>query len=275
MSSLLDTVRAFGSGNLSPDGQKLALTVNAANDDIWIYNLVRGTLTRLTFGGGNNDFPIWSSDGKYILYQAEKGKAPNLFWKAWDGSGPEERLTSNVNAQLPFSFTPDGKAVAFGEGGDIWMLPMDGERKPQPFIQSSANKAGASFSPNGRWMAYNSDESGRNEVYVVPYPKRDGKWQISTGGGVTPLWSADGRELLYLNGSSLMKVDVSTQAGFDFSVPKKLCNLPSSVIACNLSPDSKRLVVLNGQKQQFTATQANVVLEWFREVKDKFAGAKN
>jgi Tol biopolymer transport system component len=275
MRPLLDTLRSYNGAFLSPDGEKLALGINAANDDIWIYQIKRGTLTRLTFAGGNNDFPIWSPDGKYIVYQAEKGKSPNIFRKAWDGSGAEERLTSNMNAQLPTSFTPDGKMLAFQQSGDIWILPLENDRKPQPFIQSPANEFGGTFSPDGRWMAYVSDESGKNEVYVVPFPKRDGKWQISTGGGYGPGWSHNGKELFYVNGSSLMSVSISSQSTFDYTVPRKVCAIPASIQISDISSDARQFVVLSSKTLQFTLPQVDVVLEWFRELKEKFAASKN
>lgn len=272
---LLDTLRSYNAAILSPDGEKLALGINAANDDIWIYQIKRGTLTRLTFAGGNNDFPVWSPDGRYIVYQAEKGKSPNIFRKAWDGSGAEERLTSNMNAQIPTSFTPDGKMMAMQQSGDLWILPFDNNRMPQPFLQSPANEFNSTFSPDGRWMAYVSDESGKNEVYVAPFPRRDGKWQISTGGGFGPLWSRNGKELFYVNGSSLMAVKVSSQSTFDYSVPKKLCDIPASIQIFDISADARQFVVLSAKTLQFTMPQVDVVLEWFQELKGKFAANKN
>ncbi|MBI1803793.1 MAG: serine/threonine-protein kinase [Ignavibacteriae bacterium] len=271
---LLDTLRSYFSASLSPDGQKVATAINAANDDIWVYHIVRGVLTRLTFGGGNNDFPIWSPDGKYVVYGAEKGKSLNIFRKPWDGSEAEERLTNEVNAQVPKSFTPDGKVLSFEQNGDIWILPLDNERKPWPFIQSPANDGGGYFSPDGRWMAYTSNESGKNEVYVVAFPKREGKWQISNGGGAGAVWSRNGKELFYTNGSSLMVVDVSAGSTFDFSVPRKLCDIPPSTNLQDISPDGQRFLALVSQSQQLTLPRLEVVLEWFEEVKQKFAGNK-
>jgi serine/threonine-protein kinase len=272
---LLDTLRSYNSAILSPDGEKLALGINAANDDIWIYQIKRGTLTRLTFAGGNNDIPVWSPDGKYVIYQSEKGKSPNIFRKAWDGSGVEERLTQSPDAQLPFSCTPDGKAVIFGQNSDIWMLPLENDRKPVPLLQSSAHEFGGIVSPDGRWMAYSSDESGKFEINVVPFPARDGKWQISTGGGANPIWSRDGKELFYVNGTSLMAVKVSSQATFDYSVPKKLCDIPSTVQVFDVSSDAQKFVVLSTKSLQFTLPQVEVVVEWFQELKGKFASNKN
>ena len=275
MSPLLDTMRSYYSASLSPDGGKLALDVQAANNDIWIYQTARGTLTRLTFGGGNNDFPIWSPDGRYVVYQAEKGRSPNIFRKPWDGSGSEERLTSDANAQTPTSFTPDGKMLAFTQNGDIWILPMEGDRKAWPLIQSPANENRGMFSPDGRLLAYSSDESGKNEVYVVPFPKHDSKWPVSTGGGTPAGWSRSGKELFYLNGTALMVVDVSYRGNFDFSVPRKLCDVPASATLFDVSPDGGRFVAGKGRAERFTADRLDVILEWFDELQQKFASGRN
>ena len=162
--TLLDSVRAYFSARLSPDGQKIATDINAANDDIWVYNIPRGTLTRLTFAGGNNNFPIWSSDGNSIVYAGEKGKYPNLYKRALDGSGTEEQLTTDSNTKVPVSMSPDGKYLSFEQNGDLWILPMEGDHKPFPLVQSPANEHGGIFSPDGRYVAYSSDQSGKSEV---------------------------------------------------------------------------------------------------------------
>lgn len=269
---LLETPRSYFSAVLSPDGQKLALSVYAANDDIWVYHIVRGTLTRLTFGGGNNGRPIWTPDGRHLVYFAEKGRAANIFRKPWDGSGVEERLTENSDAQIPNSVSPDGKMLAFTQGGDIWILPMDEEQKPRQFIQTQFSESQASFSPDGRWIAYRSDESGKNEVYVVSYPNREGKWQVSTGGGSNPMWSRSGKELFYVNVNKVMAVNVAAQATFSASVPKKLFEVRSSEFGpLDISPDGQRFILGVIRGQELTTTQLNVVLEWFKELQEEFS----
>jgi len=274
--ALLDKPRPYFNGTISPDGQKLALAINAANDDIWVYHISRGTLTRLTFGGGNNGFPIWTPDGKYVVYAAEKGKSPNLYRKQWDGSGAEERLTESDQNQTPTSFTPDGKHLSFIQNGDIWIFPFDGDRKPYSFIQSPADEAAASFSPDGRWIAYQSNESGKYEVFVTSFPKREGKWQVSSGGGGLVGWARNGKELFYVNGTSLMVVDVTLQPSFDFSTPKKVCEIPPSTSGpWDISPDGQKFMLIVSPTQQITTTKVNVVLEWFEELKEKFAVNKN
>jgi serine/threonine protein kinase len=276
MSTLLGNPRPYFSGTISPDGQKIALGINAANDDIWVYHLTRGTTTRLTFGGGNHGFPIWTPDGKHVIYSAEKGKSPNLYRKTWDGSGNEERLTQSDQAQQPVAVSPDGKHLSFVQNGDIWILPLNGEGKPFPFIQSPADEPFAAFSSDGRWVAYTSNESGKYEVFVTSFPKREGKWQVSSRGGFLVGWSRSGRELFYVSGASLMAVDVSLQPSFDFSTPRKLCDVPSSTSGPrDISSDGQKFLLIASPTQQITATRVNVVLEWFEELKEKFSGKEN
>ena len=281
VSTVLDKPRPYFLGSISPDGQKLAMEINAANDDIWVYHIPRGTLTRLTFGGGNNGYPIWTPDGKYVVHSAEKGGSPNLYRKQWDGGGSEERLTFSDQNQTPTSISPDGKRLAFLQNGDIWILPLEPEganndRKPFPFIKSSADEQLAFFSPDGRWMGYSSNESGKYEVFVTSFPNREGKWQVSSGGGFLIGWNRNGKELFYVNGTSLMVVDISLQPTFDFTTPKKVCEIPpSSSGPWDISPDGKRFMLVVSPTQQFTTTKVNVVLEWFEELKEKFAGKKN
>ena len=280
ISPLYDTLRGYNRSSLSPDGQKVATDISAANDDIWVCQIARGILTRLTFGGGNNNFPIWSPDGKYVIYNSEKGTSPNIFRKPWDGSGTEERLTSSSNAQIPVSFTPDGKMLSFNQNGDIWILPLDSssgknERKPWSFIQSSAEETGGRFSPDGRWMAYTSNGSGKNEVCVVAFPKREGQWQISNGGGIDPIWSRNGKELFYFNGSSLMAVNVFATNTFDFSVPRKVCEIPPTVQLWDISPDGQRFLAIVTKARQLTFPRLEGVTEWFEVMKAKCAGNKN
>jgi Tol biopolymer transport system component len=273
--SLLDTMRAYFSARLSPDGQRIATDINAANDDIWVYNIPRGTLTRLTFAGGNNNSPIWSSDGKYLLYAAEKGKYPNIYRKAVDGSGTEVQLTNDANTKTPRSLTPDGKMMSFEQNGDIWILPLDSSGKAYPLIQSPANEHGGMFSPDGRFIAYTSDESGKSEVYVTAFPKRSGSWQVSSGGGIDPKWSPNGKELFFTNGSVLMVAEVTPGSTFDFSVPRKLCDIPASMQVWDISPDGKRFLVRVVRAQENTMPRLEVVTEWFEHVREKITGNRH
>ncbi len=277
---LLDTMRSYQSASLSPDGQRVAVSINAANNDLWIYHIGRGVLTRLTFGGGNNDFPRWSPDGKYVIYSAERNRTVNLFRKPWDGSGEEERLTNSPNAQIPVSLSPDGRLLTYVEGGDVWVLPMEPsgsttDEKPWPFIQSPATETMGFVSPDGRWIAYVSGESGKNEVYVTAFPKREGKWQVSTGGVRRVFWSRNGKELFFVSGSSLMSAGIQPGPKFDFTQPRKICDVPASAVIHDVSLDGMRFLVTLREGQQLTLPQLQVVTDWLEVVKGKFAGNAN
>ena len=281
---VLDSANSFFTATISPDGQKLAISIQAANDDIWIYHILRKTLTRFTFGGGNSAFPIWSPDGKYVAYAAERGSVVDIFRKPWDGSGSVERLTNGLSITEMTSYAPDGKAIAFTQNGDIWVLPLDGDRTPAPYIQTSANEAAPRFSPDGHWLAYSSNESGRDEVYVVPYPHGSGKYQISSGGGVFPLWSRDGKELCFAvsgfstrrvrggTGSAVMAVRILGTAPFDYSAQRTVVTLPLSSGVTDIAPDGQRFVLQTFRSQARAQTSLTVVLEWFEDLKAKTSG---
>ena len=174
-------LQPYDDPSLSPDGQKVAVEVRS---DVWVYDIARNTFTPLNFEG-NNGYPIWRPDGKRLAFLFGKEGIENLFWKPADGSSGEERLTTSEYAQNPESWSPDGEVLAFTEshpttGEDIWVLSLEGERKPQPWLQTRFNESNAQVSPDGRWLAYESNESGRNEVYVQPFPGPGGKRQVST-----------------------------------------------------------------------------------------------
>ena len=180
--------------SMSPDGQRLALEVTeGSGTDIWVYDWQRDTMTRLTFTG-NANAPLWSPDGRYIAFRA-LGEGMSVTRS--DGSGKPQPLTQSKNLQNPWSFTPDGKRLAFYETGsktlnDLWTVPLESDSaglragKPEVFLQTPANERYPSFSPDGRWMAYASDESGTFQVYVRAFPDKGGKWQISNSGGTYP-----------------------------------------------------------------------------------------
>jgi Tol biopolymer transport system component/tRNA A-37 threonylcarbamoyl transferase component Bud32 len=272
VTSLLDTVKPYVTAALSPDGMKVALGINAANNDVWVYHIPRGVLSRITFGGGNNDWPIWSPDGSYVVYSAEKGKTQNIFRKPWDGTGGEERLTTSQNFQTAVSTTPDGKVLSFNEKGDVWVVPLEGSRTPALFIHSPAEETGGTFSPDGRWMAYTSDESGRQETYVTSFPEGKGKWQISNGGGEGGLWSRDGKQLYYFRDKTLMVVDILASGRvFDYSVPRKVLDEPVGVTVTDIAADDGRFLIMARKRQAATQARIEVVANWSELVKTKFS----
>jgi serine/threonine-protein kinase len=207
------------SAALSPDGSRVAL--QAPPDDIWVLQLDSKAMTKLTFEPGEHETPVWSPDGKRIAYtSSRRGIARAVFARAADGNGPEERLfVSDKHIHLS-SWSADGKSIVFEQGEvatsfDVWRYRL-GDSKPEPLLRSAADERDGDFSPNGRYLAYTSNESGRTEVYVQPYPMTGAKWQISTAGGFNPRWSQDGRLLRYFdqNGGPLV---VPVDAGSSFT----------------------------------------------------------
>ncbi len=285
----------YRSPKVSPDGRRVAVSIEEQGTQIWTYDLDRETLTRLTFQGSANGFPVWTPDGKRIAFQSNSAGRQNLFWQPSDGSGGSERLSISEFTQAANSFSPDGQLLAFTDtspnGRDIWVLRLS-DRKAQPFLKTPAEDGAPGFSPDGRWLAYSSDESGRREIYVQPYPGPGGKWQISTDGGQEPVWNPNGKELFYRSGSKIMAVDVNQSrdsngaganqgnpatpapATFSAGAPHMLFEgqyllTPSSLPNYDVSPDGQRFLMLKPTEQEAAPTQINVVLNWFEELKKK------
>ena len=267
---------------LAPDGQHLAVEIKEANRDIWLVDMERDTQTRLTFEA-ENAFPIWTADSKKIIFSSNRGGQFNLYATPADGSGTIERLTTSDAWQVPFSCAPDNRLLTFFQlssetpGGDIWLLPLEGERKPRPFRQTTFDEIGGIFSPDGRWLAYKSNESGRWEVYVQPVSGSSTRWQISAEGGETPFWSRAGREIVYRNGTKMMAVEVSLEPVFKAGRPKLLFEDKHLADMDNqfwqITPDGERFVMIKPGKRQ-PLTRINVVLNWFEELQRKVPTGK-
>ena len=242
---------------LSPDGQRLGLLV--ASQDLWSYEWQRDTMTRLTFVGGMNTYSVWSPDGRYIAFRAAGG----ISWTRSDGAGKPQSLTESKNQQLPWSFTPDGKRLAFqelnaGTGLDeLWTVPVDTDGaglragKPELFLQTKFDERGPSFSPDGRWLAYYSNESGSYQVYVRAFPDNGAKVQISNGSGTVPTWSRSGRELFFRTEDSRMILVASYTVKGDLFVadrPRVWSEKPladtGAIQNYDLAPDGKRIAAL-------------------------------
>jgi eukaryotic-like serine/threonine-protein kinase len=274
---------AYLNPRLSPDGRRVAVTITEQESQTWLYDFSRETLTRLTFEGNSNQYPVWTPDGKRIAFRSNKEGPLNLFWQLADGSGGLERLATGEDTQTPNSWSPDGQLLAFVEvtpttGIDIWVLRLS-DRKAHPFLRTPFLESAPRFSPDGRWLAYVSDESGRAEVFVQPYPGPGGKWQVSTEGGTEPMWNPDGRELFYRNGDKMMAVDIATQSSFAAGKPKALFAgqyVPTPVTFPNydVSPDGQRFLMLKPSEAEAAPTQINVVLNWFEELKQKVPTGK-
>ena len=268
---------------LSPDERRLAVTIDEQESQLWLYDLSRDTLTRLTFEGDDNFGPLWTPDSKRIAFRSNKEGPLNIFWQLADGSGGLERLTTSKSSNSPESWSPDGQLLSFTDttptGNDIWVLNMR-DRKAQPFIHTSGRTGGSSFSPDGHWLAFVSEESGRDEIYVQPYPGPGGRYEISTEGGTEPAWNRTGTELFYRSGDKMMAVDVSTQPSFSVGKPRMLFRgpyMPSVSASANydVSADGQRFVMIKPiEQEQAAPTQINIVQNWFEELKQKVPTGK-
>ncbi len=234
--------RTYVIPRLSPDGNQIALDIRDQENDIWTFDLKAKTLTKLTFNPNGDSWPVWTPDGKRIIFGSTRDGGTgvqNVFWQSADGTGTAERLTTSPNVQLPHSISPDGMNLVLQENGassnadvvllsleELFKKPATGKLETRPLIRTTIAEFGGTLSPDGRWLAYYSAESGRQEVYVRPFPAIDtGRWQISTGGGSRPAWSKDGRELFYLGldqNLSMMAVPVQTTPTFSKGNPTKL-----------------------------------------------------
>jgi serine/threonine-protein kinase len=264
--------RAYDDPRLSPDGERVVLSIDEGNKtDVWVYNLPRGTLMRLTVDG-LSAAPIWTSDGKKITYSSGTGP-PNFFWKPEDVSGPEERLTTSENAQFSAKWSPDGETLAYTQvdlttfGSDIWMLSLKNGRKAEPLLRTPFNEKSLAFSANGRWIAYQSDESGRDEVYVQPFPGPGRKDLVSTDGGTDPVWSRDGHELFYRNGDKMMAVATIAQPTLQTSKPEILFEKPFYAGSYDVTSNGRRFLMLKENEDVAAATHINVVESWFEGLK--------
>jgi serine/threonine protein kinase len=223
--------------DLAPDGKRVAAHRHDGNGgDIWVTDLSRSTTSRFTFDASQeNSSPIWSPDGTRIVYASFRNGKSGLYQKLANNAGTEERLFESDNTTVPMSWSPDGSSIVYlvidpKTGWDLWMLPLSGDRKPSPLLRTPFNESHGQISSDGKWLAYYSNETGRSEVYVQPFPGGAGKWQISTNGGVLPRWRGDGRELFYmsqLTGGKMMAVDIkSSGSTFEAGTPRELFDSP-------------------------------------------------
>jgi eukaryotic-like serine/threonine-protein kinase len=263
---------------LAPDLKRAAIQGPALpNQDILIVDLVRGVPSRLTFHSAAEDFPVWAPDGSRILFSSTRNGVPDLYQKVSSGVGNEEVLLQSSTPKNPTDWSRDGRFILYENvdaknGADIWVLPLSGDRKPEVFSQTPFAEGMARFSPDGKWVAYVSDESTRPEVYVQSFPPSAEKWQVSTNGGSTPRWRRDGKELFYLTADSrIMSVEVKAgAAGFEVSLPKVLFEAPVDTpfggSRYDVSPDGQRFLV-NAPAENTSSASMTVVVNWQEELK--------
>lgn len=270
--------REYDDISFSPDGQRVVAQISedAQTGGVWVYDLPRGTLTRLTFDGSVTQ-PAWTADGTRILYSLRKPGASGLYWKLADGSGPEERMTTTTFNTGAASASRDALAYENRTAGDIWTLPFHGERTPTPFVQTPFAETSPRFSPDGRWLAFESNESGRAEIYVQPYPGPGAKVLVSTDGGREPIWSPSGRELFFRNGDKMMALEIQTQPTLKNGAPKMLFErkgFPGGSRQWDVAPDGQHfLIVKSSEQAQSARSHINIVQNWFEELK-RLAPAK-
>ncbi len=264
---------------VSPDGKKVVAQVKGGNgkSGLWIFDVARGISSRFTFADSSDDFPIWSPDGKEIAYTGDRAGRLEIYTKSASGVESEKPLITGEGESMATDWSRDGRYLAYQTQSrttqkfDIWIQPMTGDRKPFAFIATEAEEANGRFSPDGRWFAYVSDESGRPEIYVVPFPGRGGKWQVSSSGGISPSWAANGSELDYFTPDrKWMAVEVNGK-GNDFSIgaAKTLFDgkpIPGPVQAgAFITPDGKRLL-MPVQKEN-ASVPFTLVTNWRAELK--------
>jgi serine/threonine-protein kinase len=278
--------RPYLSPRISPDGRRF-LVWTQGDRNVWVHDLSRGVTTRLTFEG-RNARAIWTPDGERITYTSAIAGSENLFWRRSDGSGTAERLASSEFQQAPSAWTPDGKTLLFMQGNvsagyDILALSAEGDRKPRPFLQTPFNEQYADLSPDGQWLAYVSNQSGRAEVYVQPYPGPGARQQISVEGGTAPAWSRDGRELFFITAptvggqaalSKMMAVAVQLKPTFTAGTPRMLFEgrygATANVRGYDVAPDGRRfLMVQQKDRPAMRVAEMIIVQNWVEELKQR------
>jgi len=260
--------RPFSNPSLSPDGKRVALTVEAKTYDVWLLDLERDSLTRLTFGKDDGN-PAWSPDGKRVAYQSSQAGSYNVYLRNADGSGSEERLTFDQDNSSPVAFSADGKLLIFSKNRasvpEIWVYPFEKGSSPRPLLQGPFRHEGGALSADGRWMAYQSDESGKTEVYVTAFPGPGGKWQISTDGGRSALWAPNGREIFYRKDKKMMRAAITTSPAFSASRPELL--FEGDYEGWDIAPDGKRFLMVKNETAESAPKHLNLVLDWFEDLR--------
>jgi hypothetical protein len=268
------TPRVYTNPRMAPDGNRVLVQ---AGSGLWIQDVKRATFTRLTpddaHAGGA--FPVWTPDGSRVIYRTATG----LRGMATDGSGREEAMPGTTSSDYPGSVSPDGTQLIFvrlspESSGDVYVASLRGEAQIKPILKTPAYEGAARFSPDGHWIAYASNESGRMEVYLRPYPALDRKSQISTQGGTQPVWNPNGTEIFYRNGNKMMAVTVSAYPGLALSEPRVLFEHRYSFGAgitlpnYDVSADGQHFAMI---KDELSSTRLNVVLNWANELNRRVA----
>jgi len=257
ISTIADKFSNLLGARVSPQGDRVALQIDVGVNDIWVLDLARGIKTRLTFGPVANTNPVWSPDGKWIAYASVRDGHSSLYRKRSDGSGAEEVLLADDQADTIEDWSQDGKYLLYSHGSNgidaqLWAVPLEGERKPWMILTHAAILYGAHISPDGHWLAYESNESGTVQLYVIPFRGGQGKWQVTSNGSSGPAWTRDGKELFYMDpGFNLYvvpvkEVDNALQLGAAQQIP---ITTSAPTMFYDIFPDGKKILIDNVAQQ--------------------------
>jgi Tol biopolymer transport system component len=274
-------LRRYAYPRYSPDGTRISVTVmTSSGSDIWIYETTSQTFQRLTTEG-INERQEWTPDGRRVVFQSNRGNGSEFWWQAADGSAPAERLLSTGQLLREGVFSPDGRVLLYRADDrktldDLWYVRLDGDRRPQPFLVTPFTETLPRMSPDGRWVAYQSDESGPSQIYVRPFPGPGSRYQVSNNGGTEPLWSRDGKRLVYRNGAQFVDASITTAPAFSVSARRIIVegdfptggNLHQNY---DLAPDAARILVV---KAAGKTERTIVVHDWKHELRAQTTSAR-
>jgi Tol biopolymer transport system component len=265
----------YSNPSLSADDKRLAVGIldpKTRMRDIWLFDLARGAKSRFTFDPADDINSVWSKDGGRIFFTSDRKGHRDIFQKKVNAAEDDELIYASPEVKNVEDLSPDGRLLIYNNNsGDLWLLPLEGERNPKPFLKTQFSERMAVISPDGRWVAYCSNESGRDEIYVATFPQLSGKWQASVDGGIEPQWRGDGKELFFTDDTrKLMAVEVKPGSGaFEAEAPKLLFETQL------FNPPNRNRYVVTGDGQRFlvitrledTRTPINVVVNWLAELK--------
>ena len=270
--------REYLNPRISPDGSRVAIEARDGDGDIWIWDFSRKTYRDLTLNPAADRYPVWTPDGSRVVFNSDRNGVMNLFWQAADGSGTPERLTESQNPQFPTAISPDGSHLVFHETAttiDLLTVMLGRGQSATPLVKTAFSESNGDISPDGRWLAYQSNESGTLEILVRPFPDvNDGRWQVSSSGGVRPVWSRNSRELFYLTlTGALMSVPVDSGPTFNARTPVKVVegNYLFGVVGAprtyDVSLDGLRFLMIRPVTASTTPASLVVVQNWTEELK--------
>lgn len=265
---------------VSPDSTRAIVQIGEGTTTLWVYDFGRNTLTPIGSSAGSSQAPLFTADGARVIYRGTRQGFRNIYWRPVDGSGEEERLTTKPDViQTPTSVSSDGRWLMFSEAGahesggvGIWVMRLDGDRTPQHLFPAPAGESDGQLSPDGKWVAFEASVSSRQEIYVAPFPGPGPRRQVSTDGGTEPLWSRDGRELLFQSGTRLMGVTVTPGAAFSAGAPHlvhegRFIKSVNGNTSWSVTGDGHRFLRIQQVDPERAITHFELVLNWFSELK--------